>query len=150
VTDQIYFEDVSEGDPITEHGTAVDSRQMFFFSAATYNGHRIHYDLKYATEVEGHPDVLVHGPLQSALMAKTLTDWIGPKGRLVRFSFQNRASAVPGEDLKFVARVIGKREENGTPLVDLEFQELNGEGQVLMPGSATVSLPSRHSNGSGE
>jgi 3-methylfumaryl-CoA hydratase len=40
-----------------------DERLLFCFSALTYNAHRIHYDLRYAVEVEGHRDLLVHGPL---------------------------------------------------------------------------------------
>lgn len=37
------------------------------FSALTYNGHRIHYDRPYATDVEGYPDLVVHGPLLALL-----------------------------------------------------------------------------------
>jgi hydroxyacyl-ACP dehydratase HTD2-like protein with hotdog domain len=139
---QIYFEEVAIGDPITAVVESVSEVQMFFFSAATYNGHRIHYDKPYATGVEKHPDILVHGPLQVALMAKTITDWIGPKGRLVKISLQNRANAFPGDRLEFKGTVTGKRIEGGAHLVDLEVRE-ERDGQVLMPGSTTVSLPSR-------
>jgi 3-methylfumaryl-CoA hydratase len=41
----------------------VDERVLFLFSALTYNAHRIHYDRRYAVDVEGHPDLLVQGPL---------------------------------------------------------------------------------------
>ena len=41
---------------------------LFQFSALTYNGHRIHYDLPYATESEGYPGLLVHGPLTALLL----------------------------------------------------------------------------------
>ena len=58
----------------------VDETQMFFFSAATYNGHRIHYDKQWARDVEGYDDVLVQGPLQAALLARAITDWIGGAG----------------------------------------------------------------------
>lgn len=40
---------------------------LFRFSALTFNGHRIHYDLSHAEE-EGYPGLLVHGPMQAALM----------------------------------------------------------------------------------
>jgi 3-methylfumaryl-CoA hydratase len=40
---------------------------LFRFSALTYNAHRIHYDAKYATAVEGHPGLVVHGPLLAIL-----------------------------------------------------------------------------------
>jgi 3-methylfumaryl-CoA hydratase len=46
---------------------ATDPVVLFRFSALTYNGHRIHYDRPYATQVEGYPDLVVHGPLLALL-----------------------------------------------------------------------------------
>ena len=43
---------------------------LFRFSAVTVNAHRIHYDHPYATEVEGYPDLVVHGPLTAILLAE--------------------------------------------------------------------------------
>jgi hydroxyacyl-ACP dehydratase HTD2-like protein with hotdog domain len=143
MADQLYFEDVNAGDEIPTLSVTVDPVQMFFFSAATYNGHRIHYDKTWATEVEGYPDILVHGPLQAALLARALTDWAGGGGRLVNYAVQNRATAFPGEELRFKGTVTAKREENGTALVELAIQGEKGENEVLMPGTATVSLPRR-------
>ena len=84
MTAQLYYDDVEVGNEIPVLVVTVDQTQMFFFSAATYNGHRIHYDKDWATTVEGYDDVLVQGPLQSALLSRALTDWIGGRGRLVR------------------------------------------------------------------
>lgn len=36
---------------------------LFRFSALTFNPHKIHYSLPWARDVEGHKDVVVHGPL---------------------------------------------------------------------------------------
>jgi hydroxyacyl-ACP dehydratase HTD2-like protein with hotdog domain len=143
MSDQTYFEDVSVGDPIPVLTLVVDETQMFFYSAATYNGHRIHYDKAWATEVEGYPNTLVHGPLQAALLARAVTDWAGPDGRLVSFSFQNRASAFAGDELSFAGAVTGKHDDGDRSLVDLEIREEKDGGQVLVPGTATVSLPRR-------
>ncbi|MDP6980180.1 MAG: MaoC/PaaZ C-terminal domain-containing protein, partial [Myxococcota bacterium] len=116
--------------------------QLFFFSAATNNGHRIHYDLPYA-KTEGLPNILVQGPLQAALLAKALTDWIGPGGRLTRIQIQNRGNAFPNETLHYGGVVVGKRKEEGQHFVDCEIFERNEGGAILMPGTATVSLPRR-------
>jgi len=43
--------------------------ELFRFSAATFNAHRIHYDQPYARAVEGYPDLVVHGPLTAARLA---------------------------------------------------------------------------------
>lgn len=139
---QVYFEDVSAGDEIPPLTVSVDEVQMFFFSAATYNGHRIHYDKHWATLVEGYDDLLVHGPLQAALLARALTDWIGGAGRLVEYSVQNRAVAYPGQALIFGGVVAAKRLVDEIGLVDLSISGRRGE-DVVMPGTATVALPRR-------
>ncbi|MDN5862071.1 MAG: MaoC family dehydratase N-terminal domain-containing protein [Salinisphaera sp.] len=45
---------------------------LFRYSALTFNGHRIHYDRPYATEVEGYPGLVVHGPLLATLLLELL------------------------------------------------------------------------------
>ncbi len=47
---------------------AADAALLFRYSALTFNGHRIHYDRRHATEVEGYPGLVVHGPLQATLL----------------------------------------------------------------------------------
>ena len=59
MTEQVCYEDVDAGDAIPSLTVAVDETQMFFFSAATYNGHRIHYDKEWARDREGYDNVLV-------------------------------------------------------------------------------------------
>ncbi len=49
-----------------------DTRLLFRFSALTFNAHRIHYDRPYATQVEGYPGLVVHGPLTALLLASLL------------------------------------------------------------------------------
>lgn len=140
---QVFFDDVDIGAPIPELTVTVDETQLFFFSAATYNGHRIHYDKRWASEVEGYDDVLVHGPLQAALLARAIGDWISGRGQLVSFSVQNRAVAYPGERLTFGGTVTAKRvADDGAGLVDLDIAGRR-DSTVLMPGTATVRLPRR-------
>ena len=140
---ELYFEDVGVGEQMPTLAVTVDETQLFFFSAATYNGHRIHYDKQWAQTVEGYDDVLVHGPLQAALLARAIGDWIGGRGRLVSFAVQNRATAHPGEPLTFGGEVTGKRlTDSGAGLVDLDIAGRRDE-TVLMPGTATVELPRR-------
>ena len=49
-----------------------DAVLLFRYSALTFNGHRIHYDRKYVTEVEGYPGLIVHGPLIATLLIDLL------------------------------------------------------------------------------
>jgi hydroxyacyl-ACP dehydratase HTD2-like protein with hotdog domain len=140
--EQVFYEDIDMGAQMPALAVTVDETQLFFFSAATYNGHRIHYDKQWA-KAEGYDDVLVQGPLQAALLARAIGDWIGGRGRLVSFAVQNRAVAYPGEPLTFGGKVTGKRlTEGGAGLVDLDIAGRRAD-TVLMPGTATVELPRR-------
>lgn len=46
---------------------------LFRYSAVTFNGHRIHYDYPYATEQEGYPGLVVHGPMIATLILRSVT-----------------------------------------------------------------------------
>jgi 3-methylfumaryl-CoA hydratase len=61
------------------HGTPfeTDSRLLFRYSALTFNSHRIHYDQAYATDVEGYPALVVHGPLQATLLVNHIARTLG-------------------------------------------------------------------------
>ncbi|MFH1872418.1 MAG: MaoC family dehydratase N-terminal domain-containing protein [Pseudomonadota bacterium] len=45
---------------------------LFRYSALSFNSHRIHYDQPYATDVEGYPGLVVHGPLLATLLLERL------------------------------------------------------------------------------
>jgi len=65
---------------------APDDVLLFRYSALTFNGHRIHYDRRYVTEVEGYPGLIVHGPLIATLLVDVLRRE-RPDARVQRFSF---------------------------------------------------------------
>lgn len=65
-----------------------DTTLLFRYSALTFNGHRIHYDLDYARSVEGYGGLVVHGPLLAQLLMLYATELTGP---LTRFSFRATA-----------------------------------------------------------
>ncbi|MDD5029834.1 MAG: MaoC family dehydratase N-terminal domain-containing protein [Rhodoferax sp.] len=50
-------------DAAWQHEVVPDAVLLFRYSALTFNGHRIHYDRAYVTDVEGYPGLVVHGPL---------------------------------------------------------------------------------------
>jgi len=64
-----------------------DDVLLFRYSALTFNGHRIHYDRRYVTEVEGYPGLVVHGPLIATLLVD-LARRQRPDARLRSFSFK--------------------------------------------------------------
>ena len=67
------------------------------FSAATWLTHRIHFDRDYA-RTEGHPELVVHGPLQGAYLAGLLSDVAGQHGG------QLAAPLVPASPVRVLRR----------------------------------------------
>jgi 3-methylfumaryl-CoA hydratase len=63
---------------------------LFRFSALTFNSHRIHYDRPWATDVEGYPGLVVHGPLTTTLLVDFARDQ-NPGRRIVAYATQARA-----------------------------------------------------------
>ncbi len=59
------------------HEVRPDDVLLFRYSALTFNGHRIHYDRRYAAEVEGYPGLVVHGPLIATLLLDLLRRNLG-------------------------------------------------------------------------
>lgn len=70
--------------------------QLFLFSAATANAHRIHYDLAYAQGEEGYPCLVVHGPL---VAAQLLGLWERRHGPAKTFSFRAQAPLFAGQPI---------------------------------------------------
>jgi 3-methylfumaryl-CoA hydratase len=64
-----------------------DDVLLFRYSALTFNGHRIHYDRRYVTEVEGYPGLIVHGPLIATLLLDLLRRSL-PQAHVETFSFR--------------------------------------------------------------
>jgi hydroxyacyl-ACP dehydratase HTD2-like protein with hotdog domain len=137
VSEQRLLGDVVVGEELDAVIRNASRAQLFLYSAATHNPHRIHYDRDYAA-TEGHADIIVHGPLQGAWLSQYVTDWAGPGGRMLTLTWQNRRSALPEHDYLFRGVV---RDVEGD-VVHLEVWAEDGDdGTVLMPGTATVRLP---------
>jgi 3-methylfumaryl-CoA hydratase len=64
-----------------------DDVLLFRYSALTFNGYRIHYDRRFATEAQGHPGLVVHAPLVATLLADLLRRNL-PEANVSSFSFR--------------------------------------------------------------
>jgi 3-methylfumaryl-CoA hydratase len=74
-------------DPQWQREITPDDVLLFRYSALTFNGHRIHYDRQYVTEVEGYPGLVVHGPLIATLLMDLLRrEW--PDAVVTGFRFK--------------------------------------------------------------
>lgn len=104
---------------------------LFRYSALTFNGHRIHYDHPYTTQVEGYPGLVVHGPLTATLLIDLLRRNL-PAARLERFSF--RAVRPLFAPLPFT--LCGKLESDGKTVT---FWTRDAEGWVTMEATAAIA-----------
>ncbi|MEM7237655.1 MAG: MaoC family dehydratase N-terminal domain-containing protein [Pseudomonadota bacterium] len=80
-----------------------DTTVLFRYSALTFNGHKIHYDLRHATEVEGYSGLVVHGPL----LAKLLLELAHEIGAVSEFSYRLTAPVFADEPFTVCAREQG-------------------------------------------
>ena len=76
-----------------------DDVLLFRYSALTFNGHRIHYDRRYVTEVEGYPGLVVHGPLIATLLLDLLHRHV-PGADLATFRFKAVRPTFDGQPLR--------------------------------------------------
>jgi hydroxyacyl-ACP dehydratase HTD2-like protein with hotdog domain len=116
-------------------------QQVFRYSAATWNTHRIHYDKDYATH-EGYPDVLVQSHLHGAFLTQYCTDWMGPHGRLAALSLSVRKFAIAGEQLTCSGEITAiTRQPDGGTRVELSLTETRGsDGEICVPATAVVEF----------
>ena len=108
-----------------------DDVLLFRYSALTFNGHRIHYDRRYVTGVEGYPGLVVHGPLIATLLVDLLRRE-QPDARLAGFSFR---AVRPTFDLNPFS-VCGEPAPDGRS-VHLWAQD--HEGWLTMDATATLA-----------
>jgi 3-methylfumaryl-CoA hydratase len=116
--DIVYRDAPQPGDPVPapvaadrgapwQRDLVPDDVLLFRYSALTFNGHRIHYDRRYVTEVEGYPGLVVHGPLIATLLLDLLRRHTDRPVR--RFEFKAVRPAFDGRALSVNGRPEGGR-----------------------------------------
>ena len=140
--DIVYRAAAQPGDPVpppvaAEQGAAwqreivPDDVLLFRYSALTFNGHRIHYDRRYVTEVEGYPGLIVHGPLIATLLVDLVRRQV-PDAFVKSFNFK---AVRPTFDLHPFRL-------NGQPSADGKTVQLwaqDHEGWLTMQGTAELA-----------
>jgi 3-methylfumaryl-CoA hydratase len=107
-----------------------DDVLLFRYSALTFNAHRIHYDYRYATKIEGYPGLVVHGPLIATLLLDLLRRNM-PQANVTRFAF--RAVGPLFDTAPFT--LCGKRESNAKTI---SLWAQNDSGGLATTATATI------------
>jgi 3-methylfumaryl-CoA hydratase len=108
-----------------------DDVLLFRYSALTFNGHRIHYDRRYVTEVEGYPGLIVHGPLIATLMLDLLRR-NQPAAAIAAFEFK---AVKPVFDIAPFS-VHGRPEGDGRTV---KLWARDADGGLAMSGTARLT-----------
>ncbi|MEJ7137538.1 FAS1-like dehydratase domain-containing protein [Amphibiibacter pelophylacis] len=109
-----------------------DDVLLFRYSALTFNGHRIHYDRRYVTQVEGYPGLIVHGPLIATLLLDLLRrQW--PQATVTAFAFRALQPVFDTETFS----VHGAPQAGDPQQIDLWTR--NARGEVTMQATATIA-----------
>ena len=143
MAEQLYWDDVEEGQEVPPFSRKVTYMELNRFAGANDEYVLIHMDPDYAKNVAKLPDVIVMGNLKLAYIANALEDWAGEDGWVQKLGVDYRKMDVVHSTLTAKGKVARKFQEDGTHLVDLEVWLENDKGEVTTPGRATVSLPSR-------
>lgn len=130
---------IHPGDGLPEREFKVDNVQLFFYNAALWNAHRIHFDHPYATGVEGYPGLVIAGPLMGDWLGQCVLEWLDGEGELESLEYRNRKAAYVGETLYSGGTVRATDPDEGT--VTLELFVKNESGEVILPGGAVVRFP---------
>jgi acyl dehydratase len=142
-TEQVYFEDVEDGISLPPLVKRITLYTILKWAAAVNDYGPHHFDYQFATQFLGLPNVIAHGPHNTAHLAQVVTNWIGGHGMLRRHYAEMRGNVFPGDTLTFQGRVAAKRIEGGMPLVECETWAENQSGRRVMLGKSTVTLPRR-------
>jgi 3-methylfumaryl-CoA hydratase len=104
---------------------------LFRYSALLFVGHRIHYDHRYVTEIEGYPGLVVHGPLIATLLLELLKRNV-PGANIATFSFR---ALRPIFDIASFS-VSGRVEDGGKTA---RLWATNPDGGLAMDATATLA-----------
>lgn len=153
MAEQLYWEDVKEGDEVTPLSKVATTQMLVRWAGASGDFNPLHYDQSFAA-AQGVGTPIVHGALKRQWLIQLMTDWIGEQGTLKQFSCQYRAMDYPrqmktmtepdeGETWRCKGTITKKYAEGDDHYVDCDIWIENSQGEKTTPGKATVILPAK-------
>jgi acyl dehydratase len=100
---------------------------------------QVHHDPDYA-RASGHQSVFFNTGWTAAMLARVVTDWVGPQGWLRRLEFQMRRMNTLGDTVTAKAKVRRTSvDDDGCPVTDLDVWLESKRHGVTTTGTAVVT-----------
>jgi acyl dehydratase len=138
---EIYFEDIKVGTPLPKLEKSISLVTILKWGAAVNDYGPHHYDQQFANQMLGLPNVIAHGPHNTAFLAQLVTNWIGGEGFLKRHYTELRGNVFPGDTLTFQGKVTRKYHQSGDNILECESWAENQNGRRVALGKSTFTLP---------
>ena len=138
----LYYDDVQVGMELPELVKHPTARQLVKWAGASGDFYEAHYDKDFA-QGSGLPGPIVHGNLVLSFLGQMMTDWIGEMGILRKLRCTFRGMFFPCQQVTCHGKVTRKYVRDGQGLVECEVWAENPKGEIPIPGTALVQLPTR-------
>ena len=120
--------------PLTKKITIV---QMVMYCAATWDFARLHYDGKFAQSL-GFQRPVVDPQMHGAFLARMLTQWFSPEGKLKKLRIRYRLPSFLGDILTYKGKVVNKCVKDNEGYVDCNLLVENQKGEHIVEGAAVT------------
>lgn len=120
--------------PLTEKITIV---QTVMYCAATWDFARQHYDSGFAQSL-GFQRPVVDPQMYGAFLARMLTQWFSPEGKLKKLKMRYRLPSSLGDILTYKGTVVNKYVKDNEGYVDCDLLVENQKGEYIVEGAAVI------------
>ncbi len=137
--------DLKPGQTLPRWEHAFSAVDLMAYGAATWDWHRVHYDLDYA-RARKLPGLLIDGQVYGAIFARLATRWAGPDAFLSAMKLRMKSMAFAGDTLHATGEVSKVEREGDGYRVYIEQFLWCGERAVAQ-GSTTLLFSRKGARG---
>ena len=132
-------QNVTAGDELPTFALPVTSTVIVAGAIASRDFMPVHHDPDYARS-QGAPDMFMNILTTNGYVARFVSDWAGPQGRIRKIAVRLGVPAIPGQDLRFTGQVSSVTDEADEQVIEVAVRAANDLGDHAT-GSVIVSLP---------
>ena len=131
------FSTVRVGDALAEERIDITPSLIVTGAIASRDFYPVHHDRDFAQSL-GSPDIFMNILTTNGLVGRFVTDWCGPRARLLRLAIRLGAPNFPGDCMRLRGEVVERDEGERTVTVEAVGQNSLGEH---VKATALVALP---------